>query len=185
VSTLCTNRALPLQMSVGKGESDFTEKSGAPIESIRCVAGPTVPRESPVRGELAWALLSHLNLDYVALLQRAPGNGALRQMLSLYAGFTDRANHRQIEGVTGIESKTVVRPLPFPGPMTFGRGVEITLTCDEHSFEGSGVFVFGAVMERFFAKYTSINSFTQTVLRTSQRGEVMRWPTTAGRRSTL
>ena len=38
------------------------------------------------------------------------------------------------------------------------------------------MFLLGAVLERFFAKYVSINSFTETVLRTLQRGEVMRWP---------
>jgi type VI secretion system protein ImpG len=43
----------------------------------------------------------------------------------------------------------------------------------------------GAVLERFFAKYASINSFAETVLRTDQRGEVMRWAISPGRRSTL
>jgi type VI secretion system protein ImpG len=64
--------------------------------------------------------------------------------------------------------------------MTFGRGLEITLTCDETAFEGAGVFLLGAVLERFFAKYVSINSFTETVLRTVQRGDVMRWPARVG-----
>ena len=31
----------------------------------------------------------------------------------------------------------------------------------------------GSVLERFFAKYVSINSFTEMVLRTMQRGEIM------------
>jgi type VI secretion system protein ImpG len=45
--------------------------------------------------------------------------------------------------------------------------------------------VLGSVLERFFAKYVSINSFTETVLRTLQRGEVMRWPMTSGQRPAL
>jgi type VI secretion system protein ImpG len=72
-----------------------------------------------------------------------------------------------------------------PGPTTFGRGLEIEVTCDEVAFEGSGVFLLGAVLQRFFAKYVSINSFTETVLRTLQRGEVMRWPAISGLRQTL
>jgi type VI secretion system protein ImpG len=72
-----------------------------------------------------------------------------------------------------------------PGPTTFGRGLEISLTCDEGAFEGSGVFLLGAVLERFFAKYVSINSFTETVLRTVQRGEIMRWPARTGLRPTI
>ena len=79
----------------------------------------------------------------------------------------------------------ITRPLPVPGPTTFGRGMEVTLTCDETAFEGSGVFLLGAVLERFFAKYVSLNSFTETVLRTTQRGEIMRWKTRTGRRKIL
>ena len=75
--------------------------------------------------------------------------------------------------------------MPRPGPTTFGRGMEVTLTCDEAAFEGSGVFLLGAVLERFFAKYVSLNSFTETVLRTTQRGEIMRWKTRTGRRKIL
>jgi type VI secretion system protein ImpG len=30
------------------------------------------------------------------------------------------------------------------------------------------------VLDRFFARYVSINSFVQTVLRTSARGEILR-----------
>jgi type VI secretion system protein ImpG len=63
--------------------------------------------------------------------------------------------------------------------------MEVTLTCDESAFEGSGAFLLGAVLERFFAKYVSLNSFTETVLRTVQRGEIMRWQTRAGRRKIL
>jgi type VI secretion system protein ImpG len=41
------------------------------------------------------------------------------------------------------------------------------------------------VLDRFFAKYVSINSFTETVLRTLGRGEIMRWRTRIGQRHTL
>jgi type VI secretion system protein ImpG len=41
------------------------------------------------------------------------------------------------------------------------------------------------VLDRFFAKYVSINSFTETVLRSLQRGEVARWPAKVGRRPVL
>ncbi|CAM5628641.1 hypothetical protein RLIN73S_02318 [Rhodanobacter lindaniclasticus] len=37
---MCTNRDLPLQMPVGKSHTDFTLETGAPVESIRCVAWP-------------------------------------------------------------------------------------------------------------------------------------------------
>jgi type VI secretion system protein ImpG len=186
IDSLCTNRALPLTMGLGQGNSDFTEQSGAPIEAVRCVAGPTPPRHSQVHGDLAWKLLSHLSLDYLTLTRDEPDRSALREMLGLYAGFSNwQEARKQIDGVLSVGAKNVIQPLPFPGPLTFGRGTEVTLTCNENGFEGTGAFLFASVMERFFAKYASINSFTQTVLRTSQRGEVMRWPTTVGRRNLM
>ena len=48
----------------------------------------------------------------------------------------------------------------------------------------SGVLL-GAVLDRFFAKYVSINGFTETVLRSPDRGEIMRWPMRLGQRALL
>ena len=73
----------------------------------------------------------------------------------------------------------------MPGPITFARGLEITVLFDEAAFEGQGVFVLGAVLEQFFAKYVSLNSFTETVVATQQRKEIMRWPAQIGRRQIL
>ena len=85
----------------------------------------------------------------------------------------------------GTAATPITRALPVPGKTVFGRGLEVEITCDESAFEGSGVFLLGAVLQRFFAKYVSINSFTETVLRTLQRGEVMRWPARSGLRQIL
>jgi type VI secretion system protein ImpG len=189
VETLCTNRDLPLHLSLGQGRTDFTLDSGAPVEAIRCLTGPTPPRPSHAHGEISWRLISHLSLNYLSLVDVADGAGAkaqaLRELLSLYADLTDPGARKQIEGIRATACSGITRPLPVTGPTTFGRGMEISLTCDETAFEGSGVFLLGAVLERFFAKYVSLNSFTETVLRTIQRGEIMRWRTRAGRRKIL
>jgi type VI secretion system protein ImpG len=140
-----------------------------------------------VHGDVPWRLISHLSLNYLSLIDSDPRSGAaaLREMLALYADLGDPAVRKQIDGVRAIRSQAVTRRLPFPGPIAFGRGIEVTLECDEAAFRGSGAFVLGSVLERFFAKYVSINSFTETVLRTLQRGEVMRWPMTSGQRPAL
>jgi type VI secretion system protein ImpG len=65
------------------------------------------------------------------------------------------------------------------------RGTEVTVTLDDKAFEGSGVFLLGAVLDRFFAEYAAMNHFTQTVIRTPDRGEIMRWPTRSGSRRRL
>jgi type VI secretion system protein ImpG len=189
VETLCTNRDLPLQLPLGVGSSDFSLEVAAPVNAVRCITGPTLPKPSLAHspGEMIWKLLSHLGLNYLSITGEGPNQGAatLREMLRLYGDSGDATVQKQIHGVRSIGSEPIIRQLPTTGPLTFGRGLEISLTLDEESFEGIGVYLLGAVLEQFFAKYVSINSFTETVLRTVQRQEVMRWPTRIGRRHIL
>ena len=184
VEVTCTNRDLPLHMPLGQNASDFSLEAGAPVAAVRCVAGPTSPRPSYAHGDPTWRLISHLSLNYLSLTDAVDGGGAsaLRELLALYGDSGDAVIQRQIDGVRSVTSQAVTRRLPFPGPAAFGRGTQVTLTCDEAAFEGMGVFLLGAVLERFFSKYASINSFTETALKTVQRGEIARWPARIGRR---
>ena len=183
IDTLCSNRDLVLSMPVGSGRTDFTVESGAPVQSVRCVAGPTVPAPSFAEGETAWRLVSHLSLNYLSLLDqdREQGAIALRDLLRLYCRVDDEAAHKQIEGLRSVTADSIVRRLPLPGPITYGRGLQVCVTLDESAFEGAGVFVLGSVLEQFFAKYVSLNSFTETVIKSTARGVIMQWPARVGR----
>lgn len=187
VTTFCTNRDLPLHMPVGRGETDFTLSSGAPVKSIRCLAGPTRPRPSHAYGDTAWRLISHLSLNYLSLADSDARQGAkaLRELLALYGDLAEAAVRKQIDGVLSVRTTPITRRAPIPGPIAFARGLEVAVTLDEAAFEGAGIFLLGAVLERFFAKYVSINSFTETVVRSTERGEIIRWPTQIGRRQIL
>jgi type VI secretion system protein ImpG len=187
VGITCSNRDLPLHLPLGQGASDFSLETGAPVAAIRCVAGPTAPRPSYAHGDPTWRLISHLSLNYLSLTDGADGGGAsaLRELLALCGDCADAVVRRQIEGVRSVASQPVTRRLPLPGPVAFARGTQVTLCCDESAFEGTGVFLLGAVLERFFSKYVSLNSFTETTLQTVQRGEIARWPARIGRRPLL
>jgi type VI secretion system protein ImpG len=187
IETLCTNRDLTLHIPVGQRSSDFVLDAGAPVEAVRCVAGPTPPKPSHAHGDPSWRLINHLSLNYLSLTDDTNGGGAsaLRELLTLYGDTSDPIIRRQIDGVRSVSSQSVTRRLPIAGPAAFGRGLEVMLTLDETAFEGMGGFLLGAVLERFFAKYTSINSFTETVLRSIQRKEIVRWPARLGLRPTL
>lgn len=184
VAALCTNRDLPLHMPIGKGSTDFTLDSGAPVESIRCIVGPTRPKSTFAEGERAWRLISHLSLNYLSLTDTdaAQGAAALRDLLRLYGDSAEAHIAKQIDGVKSVASAPLTRRVITPGPITFARGIEVAVTFDEAAFEGTGVFLLGAVLERFFAKYVSLNSFTETVVKTLDRGEVIRWPNRIGQR---
>lgn len=185
ISALCTNRDLALFMSVGDGRSDFTLADSAPVAAVRCLAGPSRPQASHAHDNQAWRLISQLSLNYLSLTEQGQGAAALRELLRLYGDSHDPALQLQIDGLREVSSKAVTRRLPMPGPIAFGRGLEITLSFDENAFRGTGVFLLGAVFERFLARYVSINSFTETVVRTTERGEIMRWKAQPGRRPTL
>jgi type VI secretion system protein ImpG len=145
-----------------------------------------MPKPSHAWGQTAWRILSHLSLNYLSITNTTEqGAAALRELLQLYGDVADAGISRQINGVNSITSVPIVRRLPLEGRATFGRGLQLTLSCDELAFEGTGVFILGSVLERFFSKYVSINSFTETVLTTKQRGEVMRWPARIGGRPLL
>jgi len=178
----CTNRDLPLSMPIGVGKTDFILDTDAPVSAVRCVAGPSQPCASFAQGNVAWRLLNQLSLNYLSLLDTHPQQGAvaLRDMLSLYCHAGDLSAARQIEGVRFIESKPMTHRMPSPGPMTFGRGLQIIVTMDDAAFEGAGAFLLGAVLEQFFAQYVSINTFTQTIINTISRGEIMRWSAKGG-----
>ena len=187
LEVVCTNRDLPLQMPIGQGLTDFTLEAGAPVEAVKCLDGPTKPRASYADGEVAWRLISHLSLNYLSLADTEGGEGgqALRQLLELYANLADAPTRKQIGGVVATQSRAVTRRLPLSGPITFGRGLEVKLTLDDEAFEGAGAFLLGAVLEEFLARYVSMNSFTETVIHTLERGEIARWPLRTGRRTLL
>ena len=149
--------------------------------SVSTPVPPTRPRPTIAQGDIAWRLISHLSLNYISIAQDdATGSQALRELVGIYAPQGDRVIAKQLEGVIGVHSRPIVRRMADEVLSTAVRGLEITLTFDESFFEGASAYLLGAVLERFFRKYVSINSFTETVVRTQQRGEIARWRPAAG-----
>ncbi len=187
LQALCTNRDLVLHMPAGLGQSDFSLNIAAPVLSVRTISGPSRPYSAIADRAIAWRAISHLSLNYLSLVDATPQQGAaaLRDLLELYATTTDVSARRQIEGIQAVNVKRVVRRLPARGPIAFGRGLEITVDVDEMAFEGGSAFLLAAVLERHFARYVSINSVTEMVLRSQSRGEINRWTPNWGTRPTL
>jgi type VI secretion system protein ImpG len=128
-----------------------------------------------------------LSTNHLGLVERGAGRNAqaLRDTLSMFADMNDAVTERRISGVRKVDSRPIVRRIRQRGGVGTARGIEITVTIDEKAFEGTGVFLLGAVLERYFAEYAGFNSFTQTVIRSVERGEIMRWPPRTGMRRPL
>jgi len=197
VRALCSNRHLTEHLPIGTGGADFHLMDDASLD-LACIAGPTPPREPIVAelrsrsetaftGTVAWRLVNMLSTNHLGLVERGAGRNAqaLRETLSMFADMRDVATERRIRGIRAVDSRPVVRRIRERIGIGAGRGIEITVTIDERAFEGTGAFLLGAVLDRFFSAYSSLNHFTETAIRSVERGEIMRWPPRMGTRKAL
>jgi type VI secretion system protein ImpG len=175
VRALVTNRDLPVLMPLGGVKGDLTLTQTAPVKLIQVIKGPSRPQSALREGSVAWKLIDQLSLNHLSLTDTnaEQGAAALRQILRLYAQSGDAGAQRQIDGLRSVQMKQVVRRLPMPGPITFGRGVEVKVEVDDLSFEGASAFLLGCVLERFIARHVSMNGFTQLRLHSIGRGDIL------------
>jgi type VI secretion system protein ImpG len=178
-STTCTNRTLPTRLAMDDPRGDFELEKAAPLSRIRSLIKPTTPLRPPLGGELQWRLISHLSLNYLSLIEG--GSKALQEILKLYDLSNSTVSQQHIDGILDIRSKRVTRRLSTFGWNGFCRGMEVTVEFDETKYVGSSVFLFASVLEKYFALYASLNSFTQLVARVQQRERPLKqWPPRAG-----
>jgi type VI secretion system protein ImpG len=181
---LCSNRDLPDRIPFGGGEqgrlTDFTLPGQSVIKRVRLLRKPSPSQRLPRRRGLQWRLISHLSLNYLSLTEN--GGQALQEMLTLYNLSASPVMQRQIQGVVSVASQPGVARVVAPDFTGFVRGVDIALTLDEDAFVGGSVYLFASVLERFFALYCALNSFTRLHVFTLQRRdeEVLAWPARSG-----
>jgi type VI secretion system protein ImpG len=188
VRCTCTNRDLPIQLQHAGERLRFELETAAPLRAVRCLRRPTTPLRPPLRRHAQWRLVSHLALNHLSLSDPAEAKQALQEMLRLY-DFSDQetgqqlgaVNSQLIEGINQVASRRVSGRVG--GALDGGvcRGIEVAIDFDEEKYAGGGAFLFASVLERFFALYASINSFTQLVATTDGGTNlVRRWPPRAG-----
>lgn len=193
IKTLCSNRHLPEYLPLGQDDAAEFRLNDDVTVGLRCVAGPTAPRESVPElendaahrsgaGPVNWRLISYLSLNHLGLDDRGATSGAtaLRELLSLFTDPTSTITDRQLSGLKSVASRPVVRSIQRGGGYHAARGIEVTLGFDERAFEGTGIMLIGAVLDRFLAEYASVNSFTQVVISSTQRGVVKTWAPRTG-----
>ncbi|HHP7235665.1 MAG TPA: type VI secretion system baseplate subunit TssF [Desulfobacterales bacterium] len=175
VRTTCTNRDLPARLPFGDPSGDFDMEVEAPVAGIAAIIKPTPTRRPPLGGELQWRLISHLSLNYISIVQG--GESALKEILKLYDFDNSPSTRQQIEGIVSLQAEHVTRRIGH----SFCRGVQVTIEFDEDKFVGAGMFLFAGILERFLAQYVSVNSFSQLVVKTIQRKEIVKkWPPRSG-----
>jgi len=177
---MCTNRDLALHMPRGVGRTTFRWTSRRRAEHpCGCRPIARVPRW-PMGHCVACAQPPSLN--YLSLVDSTSQEGAttLRDLLELYASGSDASARKQIDGVRSVQVGRVVRRLLAPGPLAFARAR------DHGGRRRARIrrrerLLLGSVLDRFFARYVSINSFTENGAAIPGRGEINRWVAAMGR----
>lgn len=173
IAITCTNGALAENLRIGDIR---TSESGIPATVSCSNITPVHPEVPPPLGpELLWRLTTHLYLNHVPL-----GNvDHLRTLLKLYLphdtsfSSTLTANLKRVAGIEDVAvtpDEAMVEGVPV-------RGSHIRLKVRGDHFAGTGdLYLFGCVLDRFQAEYSSINHFTRLTIEELQQGELYQWP---------
>lgn len=181
--TLCTNRELARELPAG---ALLQTDEPAPLAGAYCLRKPTPPAYPPLEGATLWALISNLSLNHLSLSGGKESLEALREILRLYGFPARESTQQQIEGIKEMSCRRVARRVGTEAWRGFCQGTEVTLVLDEEMFVGGGAFLLGAVLQEFLSLYSSVNSFTQLVIRKYHRdAEWKKWPPLLGSKPML
>jgi type VI secretion system protein ImpG len=195
IKTTCTNRDLPSRLPFGRDEGDFEMEGASSMKRIVALRKPTATIRQPVGKSALWRLISHLSLNYLSLVEQdskaqqlgkeptEQGRDALQQILRLYDFGRTAYSQNVIESILRVRSRRHFARVSSDDGISFARGLRIEMEIDEEQFAGGGIFLFASVLERFLGLSTSLNSFTQLVVTTPRRKEVLHeWQPRAGRK---
>lgn len=178
VEATCLNRDLPARLPFGGGQPKLQlAEGGGLVSRLGCLTPPTQTIRTHLRAEGLWRLVSHLTLNHLSITGGEDGADALREILTLYDFTESAATQGMIDGILSVNGKRVIGR--YGGAVC--RGVEVGVQFDEDRFTGNGLYLFAAVLDRFFALYASVNTFTRTVATVARReGVYKRFPSRIG-----
>ncbi|MFL9950514.1 type VI secretion system baseplate subunit TssF [Paraburkholderia agricolaris] len=181
VDALCTHGALPEVLRLGD-ICHPTDSSPARMNfrNIRRIS----PYRVPVLDQrLLWRLVSQLNLNH----RQLAGRDQLCALLALQ--FTggrstpaDAAHQRRVDAIESFAVKPADRLMN--GLLV--SGCEIELVCRSDAFMNiGGLFLFGAVLDDFFAGTVALNAFSALSITDSLTGGKLQWPAKIGQQHLL
>jgi type VI secretion system protein ImpG len=179
VRCTCTNRDILARLPFGNESGDFEIEGVGSIKGAVALRKPTATVRPPMGRGALWRLISHLTLNHLSIIEE--GKEAFQEILRLYNLSNSVELEKQIAGIVSLDSRRHFARIISENGITFARGTRVQIEFDEDEFVGGGVFLFTAVIDHFLALYASLNSFSQLVVKTRQRREVLKeWPPRAG-----
>jgi len=178
----CTNRQLPTKLK--PGDVNAPTSASPTFARFKNITKPSPAVPPPLGSDLHWRLLSHLALNYLSLIDL----DTLRVTLGLY-NFRARVD-RQAENAQRLLLEGIKRIAAAPATRLVEgypvRGLSVEVDLDEENFGSEGeAYLFGAILDEFFAQYASINAFLRLTVKGIKFGEIHSWPTRIGERIIL
>ncbi|MBX3217885.1 MAG: type VI secretion system baseplate subunit TssF [Labilithrix sp.] len=177
IDILATNRALTRGLRVG--EICVPTASSPAVATFKNLAPPTPYVPPPFGRDQQWRVVAHAAMNLSAITDVR----VLRAALDVYNfharidAQAARANELRLAALQSVRvspAEQLYRGAPV-------RGVAIDVGVADSGFVGPGdMFLFGAVLERFFASYASINSFSRVTLEGSPSRQRFTWPARNG-----
>ncbi|KGI78276.1 type VI secretion system baseplate subunit TssF [Oleiagrimonas soli] len=183
-TALCTNRRLPSMLRAGT--LLYLEGAGA-VSTLTVACKPTPNQPPQMIGDRPWAVISQLCLNHLSLVDNGHGPEALKNMLRLHVGSASVDGYRQIDGLSGLQTRRVQRALPrWPTQRGFTDCLQIRLQIDLGHFEGASAALFASVLRHFLALYAEVNTVVEVILESiHHRGELKTWQPLTGAQANL
>ncbi|MDY0361141.1 MAG: type VI secretion system baseplate subunit TssF [Desulforegulaceae bacterium] len=178
IKLLCSNGQLPTMLQTG----DISKETYTSPElcTFRNILPPTHPLRPPVKDNL-WQYISHMSINLFSILNKKN----LKELLKLYIlpEGTSSKNvekiNKKIDGILSVKSEKI--KILYRG--TIVRGIRIFILMNSTSFASKGdLYIFGAVLNNFFATYCAINTFTELVVNDEITGEEFKWKPNTGKK---
>ena len=178
IDLTCTNRDLPL--ALGVDDINVLTEVTPPLATYTNICAPTRPYRPVLDGQLQWALISNMSLNYLSLLSVEPLKAVIRtyDFAALHDIQQARTTGKRLDGIRDIHTQPMdwlIKGQPI-------RGLHTQLKLDQAAFLCEGdLYLFGCVLAHFFALYASINSFHQLEVINTTNNEHYTWPIQTGK----
>jgi type VI secretion system protein ImpG len=172
---LCTNRHLSEQIT--PKSKMIGEAISSNIE-VTNLYEPTSQKNPLSFDKSIFSLIEILRLNHQSLIEGNKAIEKIKRLLFLFSGEA-ATNQSQIRGLKSIQIKPSITRIGRDNWRGHCMGYDIWLDFDESNFVGGSMLIFAGVLARFFALYSTANSYTRVgILR---NGEIWRqWPPYAG-----
>ena len=177
IDLLATNRGLSGALRVG--EISVPTPSSPAIATFKNLSAVTPHVPAPIGRELQWRVVAHASMGLRSLTEPE----VLRAVLDVYNQHAlvdrqaQRANELRLQSIKDVR----VRPVDHVYRGAPVRGVAIDIDLDEKGFVGDGeLYLFASILDRFFAAYVSLNSFSRTTVNGVNSKLKFTWPSRSG-----